>query len=666
MHAIGSALILGGIVAACLSAFASIPVLPNLGVWFQSEPVSAALFASASICAAGLALIAFCAPLAARHAIWHPLVIIPIIVSLWSWVAPMPLEAKALSFFGTPQLGLGGAWFMSLGIMTAGARCLLSTPSFTRHLTGFVGAIVAITLSVVVLDYLALEGWRPYNFTDYLAFHGLYIWVITACWLPPNKWFRWGGLLICAAIIFYSSNRTAYLAFVVAVFAMYVAHIFPVSIPEKVLRRFAACSIAILSIFMPLSVYLFQHAGFPDFVPHDIVDTFRSRFLLLDTAASSLVQNPALLIAGNGWGNFSELIFAHIPLGQTAAWSPAATSSNDLYFWDGLWLLHFHTHNEMAEHLISGGLPSLVLWLGYLVALLMTASKDKLPAAIGLSIGYVLISSMWFQMPGGLPLMAMAVAGLSAQPKTISNTIVYMPFKAISALPIMAFLMLASTSAISLKYSTASVKQVGRNLTSPSGNSAPLCGPETAALGSSLAQFSELMKSFATANIRTLRRGKELEDWRYARMDDFLCRADELMAQDGPLSVGVRGLTMRSDFAYAPQPLNHSAFEARLYSGWDNNMEWVLSRAPLRTDLAVPYLSWLLGKGEENRVLEISKHMLTTNAHDPVGLWFSGIVLLNEKDRRADGIQRLKRALANGLEKIMPVEPSLKTNLSGL
>jgi len=651
-----------GIAAACLSAFASAPVFPNFGVWFQSEPVITALFTGASICALGVAFFAYSTPEIARHALWHPMVVIPILVSLWSWVAPMPMGARTLPFFGTPQLGLGGAWFLSLGIMTAGARCLLSMPSQTRNSTWFVVTIIIITLCVVLSDFFVLDGWRPYNFSDYFAFHGLYLWIITACWRPHLTWLRWGGLLIGATIILTSRNLTGSIALFAAIFSYFAARYFLRHVTDITVRRMAAFGIVVLAILTPVGVYYAHHVGFPDFVSIDTVGTFKSRSLLLETVLHTIIQNPGSLLTGNGWGSLSEHIFTQIPLDQTAALSPPPALRQKIFFWDGLWLLHFHTHNELAEHLFSGGLPSLVLWLGYLAALPLTATKEKLPAAIGLSVGYVLISSMWFQMPGGLPLMAMAVAGLGREEaRQFTAPLKYAKLTVVFSM--LAGVILAASSIISFNYGTAAAKQVERNFI-PSANSDPLlCGPDSPTLGASLAQFSELMKTFAMGNIDLLRKGKKLKAWRYERMDDFLCRADEIMAQDGPLSIGVRGLTMRSDFAFAPQPLASNVFEKRLYSGWDKNINWVLSRAPLRTDLAVPYLSWLLGQGDEPRALALSEHILSTNPNDPVGLWFSGVVLLNDMSKRYNALQRLKDALQNGLEKVMPIEPELKAKL---
>jgi len=662
---LGTILVMGGLGAATLSAFASIPVLPDLGVWFQSEPVTASLFASASICAAGLAVQAQGSPGLVKRAFWHPLVMIPILVSLWSWLAPMPMMAGAGSFFGSPQLGLGGAWFLSLGVMTAGARCLLLGGLPAKTLMWFAGVIFAMTLILVGLDRLAVGGWRPYNFSDYLAFHGLYLWIIAAGWFSSSPGLRRGGFVVGAIIIFSSGNLTGSLAFVAALFSILAVRFVDPYVSDQMLRKLAAVALGTMAVLLPVGIYVSQFVDFPDFVSFDTVATFKSRALMLGTVLEAMVGEPTRLLTGYGWGGLPELLFSQIPLDQTVAIRPVAALRQEVFFWDALWLLQFHTHNELVEQILSGGLPSAALWLAYLVLIPLTAEGKNIPLAIGFSVGYVLLSSMWFQMPGGLPLMAMAVAGLTAK-KGPSPRLASSRPRMISVLPAGAFLALAGAAVVAVVYGRAAAHEVGRNFTPSTALDRPLCGPDSPVLGARLAQFSQLMKTFATANIDRLRKGKILEPWRYERLDDFLCRADQLMSLGGPLSVGVRGLTLRSDFAFAPQPIGNEAFAKRIYSGWDKNVRWVLSQAPRRTDLAVPYLSWLLGRGEESRVLDITTGMLDNNREDPIGLWFSGVVLLNDVEKTTEAVQRLKRALRNGLEKIMPVETRLKANVNNL
>lgn len=669
LHNLAQALIVFGLAVACLAGFASLPIMPMVGVWYQSTPVTGALFAGAALCAGGLALAAFSTPQAAKLALWHPLVAIPVLISLWSWAAPAYTGAAIQSFFGAPQIGLGGAWFLSLAVMTGGARYIFNAPSAPRHKLVSALAVIALVsaLAIITSDLWAPGGWRPFFFSDYLAFHALYIWVIAAFWLPHAKWSAWIGLILCGVIIFSTGNRTAYGALIFAVASLFAIQYLQSRFSASTLRRLSTWGIGLMALLTPVGIYFLHRVGLPDSVPHDIIYTFKSRSLLLETVIFGIINNPAMVLTGIGWGNFSELVFSQIPIDQTAIWAPAAARAGDDYLWEALWQLHFHTHNELAEHLASGGIPSLALWLGYLVLVPLLAAQEKRATAVAFTVGYVLLSAMWFQMPGGLALMAIAVAGLGSKPcvpPAAEPSPSRRPWSA--AFAAAAFLTLAASSATTFKNGYTAAQNVERNFAPNSTFVQPFCGGDAPAVGAGLTEFSELMKSFATSNIDRLRAGKDVEAWRFKRLDDYLCRADELMAQGGPLSVGVRALTLRSDFAFPPKPLKQKDFEARLYSGWDKNVNWVLTRAPSRTDLALPYLSWLLGKGAEAQALQLSEHMLKANPADPVGLWFSGVVLLNDISTKSEGIQRLKQALHNNIEKIMPVEPDLKAQLENL
>lgn len=666
LHNLAQALIVFGLTVACLAGFASLPIMPMVGVWYQSSPVVGALFAGAALCTGGLALAAFSAPQAVILALRHPLVVIPVVISLWSWAAPAYTGAAVQSFFGAPQIGLGGAWFLSLAVMTGGARYVLYCLD-QKWANILVGIALASALAIVASDLWAPGGWRPFFFSDYLAFHALYIWVIATYWLPHARWSAWIGLILCGVIVFSTGNRTAYGAFIVAVASLFTVQYLQSRFSAASLRRLSVWGIGLLAVLTPVGIYYLHRIGLPDSVPHDIIYTFKSRSLLLETVIFGIINNPAMLLTGIGWGNFSELVFSQIPIDQTAIWAPAAARAGDDYLWEALWQLHFHTHNELTEHLASGGLPSLALWLTYLVLVPLLAPQEKLATAIAFTVGYVLLSAMWFQMPGGLALMAMAVTGLGPKPHVpaaAEPSPSRRPWSAVFAA--LAFLTLAATSATTFMNGYTAAQNVERNFAPNSTFIQPFCGGDAPTVGAGLTEFSELMKSFATSNIDLLRAGKDVEAWRFKRLDDYLCRADELMAQGGPLSVGVRALTLRSDFAFPPNPLKQKDFEARLYSGWDKNVTWVLTRAPSRTDLALPYLSWLLAKGAEAQALQLSDHMLKANPADPVGLWFSGVVLLNDISTKSEGIQRLKRALHNNIEKIMPVEPDLKAQLENL
>ena len=104
----------------CLSFFIFIPALQPFafGIWYQSEPVVAALFAcggAATLCLAAMAVLGY----PVTGALTHPLTLVTGALAVWSaaasFTAPLPLR----SLMGPPQTGEGVLWQVSLTALTA-------------------------------------------------------------------------------------------------------------------------------------------------------------------------------------------------------------------------------------------------------------------------------------------------------------------------------------------------------------------------------------------------------------------------------------------------------------------------------------------------------------------------------------------------------------------
>ena len=80
---------------------------------------------------------------------------------------------------------------------------------------------------------------------------------------------------------------------------------------------------------------------------------------------------------------------------------------------------------------------------------------------------------------------------------------------------------------------------------------------------------------------------------------------------------------------------------------------------PNRSDILMPYLNYLLKTGKEGEIEMLTRTILRKNVNDPVGLWFSGIVYLNDPDRKKLGYQRMKLSLIMGIQDLMPVPMNL-------
>ena len=81
----------------------------------------------------------------------------------------------------------------------------------------------------------------------------------------------------------------------------------------------------------------------------------------------------------------------------------------------------------------------------------------------------------------------------------------------------------------------------------------------------------------------------------------------------------------------------------------------MLSKMPNRTDMLIPYLNYLLEVGKESMILSICNTQLRRKPNDPVALWFSGIVLLNDPNRQRVGYDRMRRSLQGGIRNLMPI-----------
>ena len=88
-------------------------------------------------------------------------------------------------------------------------------------------------------------------------------------------------------------------------------------------------------------------------------------------------------------------------------------------------------------------------------------------------------------------------------------------------------------------------------------------------------------------------------------------------------------------------------------------MTFFLRRAPGREDMATAYLGWAFAAGDEREMAEVAARLLAHDADSPVGLWYSGFAMTAEPETAAAGFARMRRALALGLEKRMPVDAAL-------
>jgi len=84
---------------------------------------------------------------------------------------------------------------------------------------------------------------------------------------------------------------------------------------------------------------------------------------------------------------------------------------------------------------------------------------------------------------------------------------------------------------------------------------------------------------------------------------------------------------------------------------------------PKRSDMLIPLLNNLTLKAKTNRVKKVVGTLLVRNPEDPVGLWFSGILKLENSSTSQEGLEELKKAYRKGINRFIPISSTLKKQL---
>jgi hypothetical protein len=88
---------------------------------------------------------------------------------------------------------------------------------------------------------------------------------------------------------------------------------------------------------------------------------------------------------------------------------------------------------------------------------------------------------------------------------------------------------------------------------------------------------------------------------------------------------------------------------------WEERIRLFFPLAPKRGDQLLPYYVWAIHQPDGvERVTSFADTMLATVPDEPVSLWFSGMMLMRDPATRSEGEARSARALALGVERMIP------------
>jgi len=618
-----------------------------IGIWVQAEAVQIGQFL---LGAAGALLLALRQD--GREAALHPLPLVAFALATWSIVASPLVTAPVLSWTGPPQSGEGALSYLLFGILAALAIDL------RRHGHSLLPVAVSVALAAGACGIATALGdgrslWEPYWFPDYLAFPALWAGAAVVAVLMPTARGIGLGIGICLSVflLIVSENRAA-IALSLALAGIAAATIRPDGSCRLALGRGAVLLIPATALATTAALWVFGRFDLlPVSVP--VQETLESRARLIELGLVSLADSPGALLVGFGWGSLEDMLARHLLLGDVTLqpFADTALTSN----WDAIDNNHFHTHNGFLEALIAAGLPGLAGFAALFLAPALTAPADRRWATALFLAAAAGLHASWFQMPATLPMMAIAFALLVAPHVTWPGwSLAGAAAVARVGLPA-AGLLLAAVGLLQW-HRAMDVDRVQAAVEGEPSARADVLARDCAALLPAYGR-GEVDLAYLYHRLATDRAAASDAD--LALVGAFDCAARRWMQPGGAIRLGIASVAMRNAVAFDDRVAAGGEVGQRLLDDWEPQLRQLLLRLPERSDLAVPYLQWRLLSGDDHAIRSLAETILQHDPKAPVGLWFSGIVLLNDPARQAEGLKRMRAAIDGGLERVMPVPQEL-------
>ncbi|GAB6052239.1 hypothetical protein JCM17960_10590 [Magnetospira thiophila] len=654
-----------GFILALISIFmASYPF--NFGIWYQSEPVVLALRISSGLAGIGLVLVAQTHAVA-RRALIHPFVLVPAALALWSALVSPWQELPLQSWFGSPEIGEGVLWYMDMALLIAAALVLIRYPLYRRIL--LVVAVVA-TLIVAISTWMYMNGIpnpvAPYYFADYMAFLGIGIGgAVATLWKAPLLPRALVAALFCVGIVVVSSNNAAIGMLMLTPLALLVYRYFPLSAGKKPWLALAGVMAAPLLITLLVSLFELADLSTGTSSLAGLANSVRSRHHLAHVVWEALGSQPLSWLTGLGWGSYADQLAIHLPVKWAILvddpLSVSKLTTRD--WWDAIHRVDFHSHNYVLEALLGGGIPALLLTLGVYAILPLGSRKRYAYLAFGMALSLAAVAATWFIFIGILPILALAVAGLARPvngPKRLP--------------PVVPLFFVALFSLLSLAAGIESARFVPYAFKFTPPMQAPLPADPTVGTckeiyedhGRGGIHLGHRLRTLVKVVQSTVQQQQQPSPEMLSYLRGLACASEHYLSHDAGMKLRIATILSQSDLAFLAADGATAELVARYLRTWEQRVFEVLDRAPDRTDLAAPYLSYLLSRGDNDRLRDLTSRLYAHNPDDPIALWFSGLALLNSSDQGEAGIARMQRALNLGLERLMPVDETIKAQLTGV
>mgnify|MGYP001036861714 FL=1 len=345
-----------------------------------------------------------------RQYFLHPIVLLPAVIGIYSIISSFFQMLPVLALYGSPQLGQGAFGYFSLSLLTVlyfyifkinRLKFLLLINLFLVTIVITIGSFYPY-LTGIVISFFGFNDWLALYFTAFILYSLHFLSAKKSIIIKEILSFIF---FLCLGPLFWKIDNNSSVALWLMISFLwlfwYTISYYKIEILEKLIFNplfFTLIPIA-LSLIMLLSSFIFWD-GKTD-MTDEITDslghlaTLVARGSIVRVLCEHLLSIKAILF-GFGWGSISELLLKSF---TPEVFYQINTGNR----------VHFHTHNELFEHIFSVGFVGSFLYILYIYNIFKVSFKISVTISF-LWLLYFCITAFWFQWTSNIAIQAMLAA----------------------------------------------------------------------------------------------------------------------------------------------------------------------------------------------------------------------------------------------------------------
>lgn len=554
-----------------------------------------------------------------RNYFAHPLVCIPALLGFYTIFSSFFTRLPIFSWYGSPQLGQGAFWYLSLSLLTFTYfyLCNIYKIKFIILINLFLVTLVVTvgsffpTITGIVVSFFGFNDWLALYFISFIL---LLIYFIEIYNFSVKKEFLVLLVFFVLAPLFWIIDNNSALALWLILLMTWLFYLLISKYNLKFFIKiffnpfFFTLIPIFLSIIMLASSYIYWD-GSTD-MTEELTDYRKSAVGHLGTliARGSIIRvllehlaSIKAILFGHGWGSISELLIASF---TPEVFYQINTGNR----------VHFHTHNELFEHIFSIGFVGATIYLIYIYNIFKYSFKISISLSF-LWLLYFCIGVFWFTWISSVSYQAILVSLLINRDLSEINNRFFIRIKNLYNslfFTIFYILFIASFSFYGayIGYYTAynhmdSFRSFSLIKIAEEAERSKICSEKVYDFGKGGLQFSQKFNGFNNYFKDQVILYGVLNESDFKVLNWHLCASHEMINQNKAslelINVHVNTL---STISILPGKLgeNTRMFTQKYIDLWENKIMLLLSLAPKRVDQAIPLISYYLTMGKDEEV----------------------------------------------------------------